>query len=221
MRTRNHVVVVAEDTYDPEEAMKANVTIPSGDPAPDPASHWTEGGAIVGVAVWKFQIDSARTGQFEAQQQAGIFPGFSTIRPPFPFHEEHQDRFGETLDKMNEKHSRSCGLSLETLVVHPAYTGRGHGRRLLGWGLAMADMDGVSLGIAASDISLEFYRKFHCQLLETLRMKGDAISPAGLTTYVMKYVPPTHQHDVERIQGHKSVTWRLWRWIVRHTCIRT
>ncbi|KAK5093436.1 hypothetical protein LTR70_004797 [Exophiala xenobiotica] len=170
MRSRNYVVVVAEDVYDSDEAAKATVTIPSGDRVPNPASHWTEG-------------------QFEAQQQAGLFPRFSRIRPLLPSHEGHQDEYEDVLVEMKEKHFVSCGMTLETLVVHPAYAGRDHGRRLLEWGRALADMDGVAIGVAASDISLEFYLKYHYQLLETLRLRGDAISPAGLTTYIMKYVP--------------------------------
>lgn len=133
LRTRNHVVVVAEDTYDPDEAAKANVTIPSDDPAPSPASRWTEGRTIVGVAVWRFEGNSARIGQFEEQQQAGLYPRLSMIRPPLPSHEDHQDRYGDVLDEMKEKHFKSCGMTLETLVVHPAYAGRGHGKRLPQW----------------------------------------------------------------------------------------
>jgi len=221
MRTRNHVVVVAEDVYDSDEAAKANVTIPSGDPAPNPASHWAEGRAVVGVAIWRFDDNSTRIGQFEAQQQAGLFPRFSTIRPPLPSHDEHQDRYEVVLDVMKEKHFRSCGMTLETLVVHPAYAGRGHGRRLLEWGRALADMDGVAIGVAASDISLEFYRKYHYQLLETLRLEGDAISPAGLTTYIMKYVPPTYQQEIGTTEGLESLRTRLWKRIAKYTCTGT
>lgn len=197
LRTRNHVVVVAEDTYDPDEAAKANATIPSDDSAPSPASRWTEGRAIVGLAVWRFEGNSARIGQFEDQQQIGLYPRFRRIRPPLPSHEDHQDRYGDVLDEMKEKHFKSCGMTLETLVVRPAYAGRGHGRRLPQWGQALADMDGVAMGVAASDVSVEFHRKCHHQLLETLKLKSDAVSPAGLTTYIMRYMPATIQSTTQ------------------------
>jgi len=232
MHTPNHVVVVVEDLYDPDEAAKTNITIHSDDPAPYPASRWTEGRAVVGVAVWRFEGDSTRVGQFAEQQQAGLFPRFSRVEPHLPFHEERQDRFWEAIDEMNEKYFGSCGMMSETLAVHPAYWGRGHGKRLVEWGRTLAHMDGISMGVLVSDISLKFYQKQQYQLLHTLRLEGDDASPAGVTTYIMMYTPSTlrlqhrnqpvedHQHIEDHIptQVQQSFTRRLREWICRYTC---
>lgn len=234
MHTPNHVVVVVEDLYDPDEAAKTNITIPSNDPAPCPVSRWTEGEAIVGVAVWKFESDSTRIGQFSEQQQAGLFPRFSRVEPHLPFHEEHQDRYWDAIDEMNAKYFGPCGMMLETLAVHPAYWGRGHGKRLVEWSRALAHMDGISMGVLASDISLKFYQKQQYQLLDTLRLKGDEASPAGMTTYIMVYAPSTlqlqhgnqpaadHQHTEDHMptRVQQSFTKRLREWICRYTCPR-
>lgn len=84
MRTNNHVVLIALDAYDPDEAAKANVYIAFDDRAPPPSSHWTSGRAVVGLAVWKFKDGSARPGEVEEKLRAGLCPRLATIKSPPP-----------------------------------------------------------------------------------------------------------------------------------------
>lgn len=44
-------------------------------------------------------------------------------------------------------------------MVHPAYWRRGHGERLVRWGLDAANVDGVSMGVLASGMGERLYSR--------------------------------------------------------------
>ncbi|KAK5944487.1 hypothetical protein PMZ80_003769 [Knufia obscura] len=189
MSTKDRVFLVAVDRYDPEEMKAANIVIPAGEGAYN--ARWDNDGTVVGFAVWSFSPGSSRIGQFKVPD--GHWPNMGSMGYQPPFHREHAMRFQEELDTMEHTYFSDCGMALDTLVVHPAYHGRGHGRRLVEWGKRMAEMDGIKMSVCSSDIASNFYKKMNYELLDVLRLPGDDISPSGLTTYLMRYVPPIRQ----------------------------
>lgn len=201
MATKNRVFLVAVDRYDPEEMKATNIVIPAGEGAYN--ARWDNDGTVVGFAVWSFSPGSPRIGQFKVPD--GHWPTMGSMGYRPLFHREHTVHFQKELEPMERTHFSDCGVTLETLVVHPAYHGRGHGRRLVDWGKRMADMDGVKMAVCSSDIAPDFYQKMSYELLDVLRFPGDDISPAGLMSYLMRYVPPIRQEEKGSLNDEQSL----------------
>lgn len=78
---------------------------------------------------------------------------------------------------------------MEMVVVHPAYWHRGHGSRLIGWGMRLANIDQVEQGVIAAKMGEDLYNKLGYKTLEQLRVDGDEQAPEGLICAAMKYTP--------------------------------
>jgi N-acetylglutamate synthase-like GNAT family acetyltransferase len=86
---------------------------------------------------------------------------------------------------------------MEMLVVHPAYWHRGHGTRLVRWGMKLADIDKVKQGVIAATIGSEFCASLGWKKLEDLTIEGDDITPQGLNIQIMDYEPHSSQESSE------------------------
>lgn len=62
--------------------------------------------------------------------------------------------------------SRAESWYLEFLAVDPQYQGQGHGRKLVEWGLDLAEKEGVCASVLSADGKEEFYRKCGFDLQE-------------------------------------------------------
>ena len=92
----------------------------------------------------------------------------------------------------DHRHVHRCfkGLAtMEMLVVHPAYWSRGHGTALVGWGLKLAEADGIQQGVLAVGMGAELYPKLGYEPLLELCFEGDEDSPQGLVVKAFIYNP--------------------------------
>lgn len=76
---------------------------------------------------------------------------------------------------------------MEMVVVHPAYWHRGHGERLVRWGMALAKADGVTQGVIAAKMGTDLYSKLGWRNVSEVQLHGDDIVPEGVSVAVMEY----------------------------------
>lgn len=76
---------------------------------------------------------------------------------------------------------------MENLVVHPAYWRRGHGTRLVRFGIDLAEKSKVNQGVVAARMGTRLYRKLGYQDIKTIHLEGDARVPDGVEVNVMMY----------------------------------
>lgn len=201
IRSDNVALLVVEDDYDPAEVERMTGIVPEVDteerPMPDEK-------VVAGVAAWRFLSGSPRTGQFVNTE--GPFPDLAADRPHRDEHEEHVNSYHSKNDELTEKYFGASGwFELDTLVIHPAYWRRGHGRTLVEWGLRLADIDQVEMCICATDAGFNLYRSLGCELLESWRMEGDEVSPAGVSGHIIRYVPRTKREDFKDDSARTAV----------------
>ncbi|KAK5944488.1 hypothetical protein PMZ80_003770 [Knufia obscura] len=185
IRSENVAILVVEDHYDPAEVETTAHIVPKI----DTEEHPMPGEKVVaGVAAWRFLSGSSRAGQLANTE--GPFPDLAADRPHRDEHEEHVNSYHSKNDEMTKRYFGDSGwFELDTLVIHPTYWRRGHGRRLLEWGMRLADIDQAEVCICATTAGLTLYRALGCELLESWNLEGDEMSPAGVAGHIVKYVP--------------------------------
>lgn len=62
------------------------------------------------------------------------------------------------------------------VVVHPAYWRRGHGGRLVRWGIDLANLDKVCQGVIAAEMGKSLYLSLGYEELEDLHLEGVHVS---------------------------------------------
>ena len=65
---------------------------------------------------------------------------------------------------------------MEMVVVHPAYWRRGHGGRLVRWGIDLANLDKVCQGVIAAEMGKSLYLSLGYEELEDLHLEGVHVS---------------------------------------------
>ncbi|KAK5958312.1 hypothetical protein OHC33_000154 [Knufia fluminis] len=191
IRSEDAAILVVEDHYDPAETETMHGIVPHvhNKAQPMPGEK-----IVVGVAVWWFDAESPRTGQFADTE--GPFPELDE-GPHRDEYEEHVSRYNDKNDELLKKYLSTSGMELHTLVIHPTYWRRGHGRTLVEWGMRLADIDQEDLCICATNGGLKLYRPLGCELLESWRMEGDEVSPTGVAGNIVRYVPRKERGDPE------------------------
>ncbi|OOQ81599.1 acetyltransferase, GNAT family [Penicillium brasilianum] len=77
------------------------------------------------------------------------------------------DRFFGTMDRHHKDAMKGRPhYYLEILAVHPSYQGRGLASKLLRWGLARADDEGVEVYLSSSPDGRPLYEKYGFQVLD-------------------------------------------------------
>jgi GNAT superfamily N-acetyltransferase len=211
MKNPEFIVLVAVDKYDPEESKKSEAIIPPNNGAEIP-SEGEE--VVVGIGCWKLETGSKRVGQF--QNDTGDFNdrGSTCFANLTKNHTQIFQRIRTVIrvqitqavsaqTRMLLKRSKSLMIrighsltlcsyfkghsTMEMVVVHPAYWKRGHGSRLIRWGMQLADIDHVKQGVVAAKMGAELYNHLGYKLLTDLHWDGDEETPDGLTVSVMEY----------------------------------
>lgn len=67
--------------------------------------------------------------------------------------------------------------------MHPAYWRRGHGGRLVRWGIDLANLDKVDQGVIAAEMGKSLYLSLGYEILEDLHIGGDK----GIHVSAMEY----------------------------------
>lgn len=173
-------MVVATDSYEPNEAEKTEAIIPT-----DPGVELPKKGddVIVGVAYWKFEPGSKRLGQF------------NNLEGPYPHVPENANRDEDPVrceaawkvwkaadDKYLSEYS-----SMNIVVVHPAYWRRGHGTNLVGWGMKLTDLDQTTQGVISAGMGTKLYGELGFEKLCETHVEGDDRTPEGLVNGIMRY----------------------------------
>lgn len=136
MSSEGFATVVIEDTYEPAEVQKMAHIVPDH----EAGEHSMYGRKVVaGMATWKFMSEANRIGQFDDECHVS---DLETLSPRRDEHRDHSHRFHSKNRELRKQYFHGSNWSeLHTLVVHPVYWRRGHGRRLLEWGIRLACID--------------------------------------------------------------------------------
>lgn len=80
---------------------------------------------------------------------------------------------------------------MDMVVVHPAYWRRGHGSRLVRWGMALADLDRIGQGVVAAAMGEKLYLSLDFIKLAEVAVEDAAGSspPRGVKVGVLRYSP--------------------------------
>jgi N-acetylglutamate synthase-like GNAT family acetyltransferase len=171
----DHIVLVAEDIFNPREGEGQDAKIVPDAPIelPEPGER-----VVVGVVAWKLPKGSPRSGQF---LQADKIPAELRI-------EDGPGRDRDwTISKEAQKALVRCRATnfpsdsyqeLTIMVVHPAYWARGHGSRLVEWGLALADLDGMKQGVMSGSASgIKLYLRLGVEQVDEFLLLDEGTSP--------------------------------------------
>ncbi|KAJ4220995.1 hypothetical protein NW759_007064 [Fusarium solani] len=176
IKSPEHIVLVATDKFDPDEGKKTKAIIPhnSGWPTPKPHDE-----VVVGVACWKLQPGSDRKGAF--QNDDAPYPELLG-NPMRDMDKDHCDALDERCEAVEEQYFQGLA-TMEMVVVHPAYWRRGHGGRLVRWGIDLANLDKVCQGVIAAEMGKSLYLSLGYEELEDLHLGGDE----GIHVSAMQY----------------------------------
>jgi GNAT superfamily N-acetyltransferase len=76
---------------------------------------------------------------------------------------------------------------MDRIVVHPAYWKRGHGRKLLKLGTALAEVDQVDQGVLATTMGAALFSHIRSQDLTNVHCEGEEEAFEGLSIAVLTY----------------------------------
>ena len=213
VRNPNHVVLVAEDAYELDEDSKTEASLNPGDDY-DVGNPREGDRVVVGVMDVRFEEGSARRGQFmdwEDEKKKEGEKRYWNEGERLDSDEEHAKKYWGTVGRFEEKYVLSVLISytpkpqdkndelmtsryfknnseLDKMAVHPGYWRRGHGTALAKWATQLADMDGVSQGVAGvGSMGPRLYARVGFERLESFVVE-DKIEVKVETT-MMRYEP--------------------------------
>ncbi|KAE9364264.1 hypothetical protein N431DRAFT_388255, partial [Stipitochalara longipes BDJ] len=145
IRNLGSIVVVAKDLYRSNEQTKTQALILSN---PDKRAHREGETVVVGVAAWNLPPGSKRISQFVNQDDlsdSAVFDGGLSRDKDL----EHSQAIWGIVGK-EEKRGVNVSRDEHLLepIVHPAYWRCGHAKRLMRWGLTLAEFDGAKIGVS-------------------------------------------------------------------------
>jgi N-acetylglutamate synthase-like GNAT family acetyltransferase len=76
---------------------------------------------------------------------------------------------------------------MDRIVVHPAYWKRGHGRKLVKLGTALADVDQVDQGVLATTMGAALFSHIRSQDLTNVHVERKEEALEGLSIVVLRY----------------------------------
>ncbi|KAJ4312732.1 hypothetical protein N0V84_009794 [Fusarium piperis] len=182
IKSPEHIVLVATDRFDPTEGEKTSAIIPrdNGWVAPEPGD---DGEVVVGVACWKLQPGSDRKGSF--QNDDASYPELAES-PKRDMDKDHCYMLGACCEAAEERCFQGLA-TMEMVVVHPAYWRRGHGGRLVRWGIDLVKLDEVCQGVIAAKMGKSLYLSLGYENLQDLHLDGDDVVPQGVDVSVMRF----------------------------------
>ncbi|KAE9366620.1 hypothetical protein N431DRAFT_417442 [Stipitochalara longipes BDJ] len=148
------ILVVVEDSYQPDENTKTGATIVSNSEENNPQ---TGDLVAVGFAVWSLPSGSKYIGKFMDDEDLA-----SDKKPAFDGGLD-RDRDVSLVAPLYEADSAAKEknfqgrIIINLITIHPAYWRRGHGKALLNWGLALAREDGLKTGVCANTRAVGLY----------------------------------------------------------------
>lgn len=182
IRSPRHIVLVAVDSYDPDESSKTKAIIPedNGWKPPDAGAE-----VVVGIGVWQLEASSPRIGQF--QNDDAPYPTL----PDYDYRDLDRERSAKLMAVAIAAEEKYIpGLpTVERMLVHPAYWNRGHGIAMAKWGAALTQVDHVSQGVVANKKGSALFSQAGYNLLTHFGVEGDETCPKGVKFAILKYTP--------------------------------
>ncbi|KAJ9165686.1 hypothetical protein NKR19_g210 [Coniochaeta hoffmannii] len=177
-----HIVLVAVDSYEPDESSKTKAIIPAdnGWKPPEAGSE-----VVVGIGVWRLETLSRCIGRF--QNDDAPYPTL----PVYDYRDLDQGRAAKLMAVAMAAEERYIpGLpTMERILVHSAYCNRGHGSTIARWGTALAQADHVSQGVVATKKGAGLFSHVGYNLLTHFEVEGDEACPEGVKFAILKYTP--------------------------------
>ncbi|KAI8710406.1 hypothetical protein NCS52_01577200 [Fusarium sp. LHS14.1] len=162
IESREHIVFVATDKFDPNEGKMTKAIIPADDdwPMPEPDDE-----VVIGVACWKLSPESDRKGSI--QNDNAHYPKLPENRKR-DMNEDYCDALEACCQEAEKRYFNGLP-TMEALVVHPAYWRRGHGSRLVQQGIDhLAKLGGANHGVIAAETGKPLYLQLGYEELEEL-----------------------------------------------------
>ncbi|KAK2589474.1 hypothetical protein QQS21_012850 [Conoideocrella luteorostrata] len=180
IKSPEHIVLVAVDSFDTHESDKTEAVIPDSNGWDKPAPGTD---VVVGMAIWKLEAGSKRVEDL---------PGPPSPFPHLPEYNgadmyQHRAKVVEEACDAAEKRFLVGLSSMERIVVHPAYWKRGHGIKLAKWGVDLAKLDEVDQGVLASSMGEALYEHVGFRRISNVHVDGDEEDPKGFDIAVMRY----------------------------------
>ncbi|MCJ1448074.1 MAG: hypothetical protein MMC23_008587 [Stictis urceolatum] len=181
-----YITLVATDAFDPDERSKTDAHFPDGvktmlgDVKP---------GEQVPVAIGVWEVGSER-GRAWREAEGRVLEGKELPgKPELLFRDRHQGHYDTLKEKVMASYEKWFkGLvELDMLATHPAYWGRGHGSKLVRWGLEYSRLNGVGQGVVGPPMGMRVYLKSGFVLKDKMTWDGDEITPEGLGKEVAVY----------------------------------
>lgn len=179
MTSMDKVLIVVEDEYNPAENESCpDVTATEEGETPPQAGEK----AVVGVAMFEVPKQSKRIGDFQNIKaiEVNLLDGNGKDRDDY-----HRMKWSSKEAAAKKKHFPT-DLYLTLLVVHPAYERRGHGADLVRWGIQLAQLDHLNIGLIASEVASPMYKRLGFEFIQKFDLEGNETSPRGIHYEVMK-----------------------------------
>lgn len=180
-----YITLVTTDAFIPSERSKTEAHFPPGVTTCLGEEVQAGDQVPVTIAIWKVGTERGRAWRRGAGKilEGAVFPA----APELKMRDWHQGHAEAMLGIEREAKER-CGfdrlVELDMLVTHPAYWGRGHGSRMVRWGLEYSRLNGVGQGVTGPPMGMRVYLKEGFVEREKMVWAGDEVSPEGLAKQI-------------------------------------
>jgi len=126
----------------------------------------------------------------------------STLWPNRAASRTHMDAYKQSLPfwiHHFQQSPREENFTLKTLAVHPAFQGKGYGKRLVEWGLDRAMNQGVAAGVITAAVNEGFYRNcgFDVKIGEITEGENNPLSGEIDGTILFRYHESSNEEDAD------------------------
>lgn len=183
-----YITLVATDAFDPSERSKTEAHFPEG--VTTCLGEDVKAGDQVPVAIGIWKVGPER-GNAWREAEGKVLKGIDLPpKPELRMRDSHQGHMDAMLgiEKAARERCRFDRLvELDMLVTHPAYWGRGHGSKLVRWGLEFSRLNEVGQGVVGPPMGMRVYLKEGFVEKEKMTWEGDEITPEGLAKQIAVY----------------------------------
>ena len=102
---------------------------------------------------------------------------------------DHAFSFAFAAAKAQADHFSGCHFTLEMLAVEPLCQKRGYAKRLMEFGIGLAQADDTAIGVHAADEAVPFYLAMGFEHIVEFNCEPDELAPEGVKAHIMVYSP--------------------------------
>ncbi|KAK6503703.1 hypothetical protein TWF481_008707 [Arthrobotrys musiformis] len=189
----NTVVIVVEDTLNPNEGSKAYPALSKAyhegiEPSLTSDQQQVIGQdlrkVIVGVASLTFQDGSNRRGQFQPEIGAPEYhPIGDANNRGRDTSAEGGRRYAQATSGPKQRILRGH-MKVATIAVHPAYWQKSHASKIMDWIVALADTDNQPLVVSAAKMGVRVFQKYNFRMVENVVVPGYDRHPSDINLWM-------------------------------------